>query len=174
REVAEVGHHDRQFSVDGAHFDYLGSASDVVGTRAIFERSPELAAAAPTTAARVATLRPGQRYAVLRLWLDRDVTRELTGFVITDRERILDAVAFLHLAERESERWVAERRAAGLGGAVLELHCYAVPEHLPEAGEAESALREQFLADLHQFFPELAAAELLDEHIYVRRDFPGF
>src|SRR5690606_11976725 len=98
----------------------------------------------------------------------------LTGFVITDRERILDAVAFLHLAERESERWVAERRAAGLGGAVLELHCYAVPEHLPEAGEAESALREQFLADLHQFFPELAAAELLDEHIYVRRDFPGF
>lgn len=171
REIGEIGRHEQSFTVDGEPFDYLVIASDVVGTRAIFERSPELVAAAPTTAAKVATLSPGQRYSVLRMWLDRDVDRELAGFVITERARILDAVAFMHLTERESERWVAERRAAGLDGSVIELHCYAVPDHHPEP---EAALRELFVADLHQFFPELAAAEIIHETMYVRRDFSAF
>lgn len=171
RAVEQVGFDGQRFSVDGEDFDYLLIASDVIGTRAIFERSPELAAVAPKAAGKVATLRPGQRYAVLRLWLDRGIDRDLTGFVITERKQILDAVALLHVAERESERWLAERCAAGQKGSVLELHCYAVPEHAPEA---ESALRELFLADLHHFFPELRDAEILGEHLYVRRDFPAF
>ncbi|HVI02050.1 MAG TPA: FAD-dependent oxidoreductase [Enhygromyxa sp.] len=170
-EIAEVGYESEQFEIAGERFDYLVIASDVIGTRTIFERSPQLAAAAPSSAAKVATLAPGQRYAVLRLWLDRDVERELPGFVITERAQILDAIAFLHKAEHESERWAAERRAAGLGAAVIELHCYAVPEHLPEQ---ESALRELFVAELHRFFPELAGAAILHEHMYLRRDFPAF
>jgi isorenieratene synthase len=170
-EITEVGYASERFTIGDEQFDYLVIASDVVGTRTIFERSPELAAAAPTSATKVASLAVGQRYSVLRLWLDRDVERELPEFVITEREAILDAVAFLHRAERESEQWAAERRAAGLGAAVIELHCYAVPEHLPEA---ESALRELFMTELHRFFPELAHAEIIHEHMYVRRDFPAF
>ncbi len=170
-EIGEIGYEVEQFVVDGEEFDYLVIASDVVGTRAIFERSPELAAAAPDAAAKVATLTPGQRYSVLRLWLDRDVGRELPGFVITERERMLDAVTFVHQVERESASWVAERRASGLGAGVVELHCYAVPDELPDD---EAQLRALFLAELHQFFPELADAEILHECMYVRRDFPGF
>lgn len=170
-EIAEVGYGADQFTIAGEPFDYLVIASDVLGTRAIFERSPELAAAAPSSAAKVATLSAGQRYAVLRLWLDRDIERELPCFVITEREQMLDAVAFLHEAERESETWVAQRRAAGLDGSVIELHCYAVPEQLPEQ---QSALRELLLAELHRLFPELARAEIIHECMYVRRDFPGF
>jgi isorenieratene synthase len=170
-EISSVGYADDRFTIGDEQFDYLVVASDVVGTRTLFERSPELVAAAPQSAAKVASLKPGQRYSVLRLWLDRDVEREYPPFVITEREAILDAVAFMHRAERESEQWVAQRRAAGLGAGVIELHCYAVPDELPES---EAALREMFLRELHHFFPELAGAEIVHESMYVRRDFPAF
>lgn len=162
---------EQRFEIDGERFDYLVIASDVVGTRAIFERSPTLAAAAPITAAKVAMLTPGQRYTVLRLWLDRDVDRDLPGFVITERERLLDSISFVHEIERESADWVAERTAAGLDGSVIEMHCYAVPDHLPED---DATLRAALLADLHGFFPELAHAQTIHEYMYVRRDFAGF
>jgi carotenoid phi-ring synthase / carotenoid chi-ring synthase len=170
-EVAEVGHADEQFEIAQQRFDYLIVASDVVGTRAIFERSPTLAALAPETAAKVATLAPGQRYSVLRVWLDRDVERELPGFVITERPQLLDAISFVHRIEAESAAWVAEREAAGLGAGVIELHCYAVPDELPDD---DAALRRTLLADLHHFFPELVGAEVIHEQMYVRRDFPAF
>ncbi|MFV8750211.1 FAD-dependent oxidoreductase [Nannocystaceae bacterium ST9] len=172
-----------RFTIADESFDYLVIASDVVGTRAMFERSPTLAAAAPATAAEVAALKVGQRYAVLRLWLDRDTPRELPVFVITEREQVLDAVCLEHRAERESAEWVAGRLAAGLQGGVFELHCYAVPEQLPgettiagsdtrHPGQAE--LRERFLAEFHRYFPELADATIVHETMYVREDFPAF
>ena len=152
-----------KYEIDGQRFDYLIVASDVVGTRALFERSPSLVAAARATSGKVATLAPGQRYAVLRLWLDRGVARELPGFVITERIKMLDAVTFVHQVERESKEW------AGQSGAVLELHCYAVPESL-----SDDELRGQFMTELHHFFPELVDAQILHSYFYVRRDFPGF
>lgn len=175
-EVAQIEHQqDGRFEIDSEVFDYLVVACDVVGTRALFERSPSLAAAAPDVAAKVATLEPGQAYSVFRLWLDRDVERELPGFVITERLRLLDAVSFTHKIEQESAQWVAEREAAGERGAVIELHCYAVPEELYASGPCDEAqLRELFIAEMHHFFPELADAVVIHDCFYVRRDFPAF
>jgi isorenieratene synthase len=181
--IESIAYEHERFGIADEVFDYLVIASDVVGTRAIFERSPSLCAAAPATAAKVAALRHGQRYAVLRVWLDRDTPRELPEFVITDRVRMLDAVALEHRAERESAAWVAARKAAGLEGGVFELHCYAVPDaYEGEVNASESLtrdpghaqLRERFLADFHHFFPELADATIVHETMYVRRDFPAF
>lgn len=166
-----VREEDGSYLVDGERFDYLVVASDVVGTRKLFEGSPTLQAAAPQTAERVGTLRPGQRYSVWRLWLDRPVEGSYPGFVITERAELLDAVTFVDLTEAESRGWVEGRRAQGLQGSVVELHCYAVPEELPED---ESLLREKFLAELHHFFPELEGAEIIHDYFYVRRDFPSF
>jgi isorenieratene synthase len=162
---------DGRYKVGEQSFDYLIVASDVVGTRALFERSPSLAAIVPRTAAKVATLAPGQRYAVLRVWLDRNMERELPGFIITERLHLLDAVTFVHRTERESTTWVSERKAAGLQGSVIELHCYSVPDSVPEDDEL---LREQLLAEMRQFFRELAEATVVHAYFYVRRDFPGF
>lgn len=158
-------------TTDKQTFDYLVVASDVVGTRVLFERSPSLAAAVPTTAAKVATSAPGQRYAVLRVWLDRSFVRDLPGFIITERVQLLDSVTFVHVTERESKAWVAEREAAGEAGSVIELHCYSVPESLPPD---EAPLREQLIAEMRQFFPELVDAQIVHSYFYVRRDFPGF
>ena len=178
-----VGESGSRFSIADERYDYLVLATDVVATRAIFERSPELRAAAPTCAAKVETLKPGQRYAVLRLWLDRDTTQSVPEFVITERIRLLDAICLEHRSERESSDWVAARVALGQQGGVFELHCYAVSEDLPgettiagsdtrHPGQAE--LRERLLADFHHFFPDLADATIVHETMYVRRDFPAF
>lgn len=166
---------DGRFGIEGERFDYLVVASDVVGTRSIFAASPELAAAAPETAARVEGLRPSQGYSVIRLWLDRQIRETaIPGFVITERVEILDSITFVDRAERESADWVAERRAAGEGGGVIEMHCYAAPPDLPEGEAGERIMRDKFLAELHHFFPELAEAEIIHEQIYVNRDFTGF
>ncbi len=161
-----------RFEIDGETFDYLVIASDVVGTRKLLERSPELAAAAPRTAEQIATLRPGQRYAVLRIWIDRDTPRELPGFLITERERVLDALALVHRIERESSEWVTKHKAAGAEAAgVFELHSYALPDDLPDD---HAEIRRLLLAEFHHFFPELADARIVHETMHVRRDFPAF
>jgi isorenieratene synthase len=172
-EIGEIAYADGRFRVgpDGQRFDYLVVASDVLGTRELFRRSPSLTAACPETADKVETLRSGQRYAVLRLWLDRSIDRELPGFIITERAQMLDAVTFVHQVERESADWVAERAAQGLGGGVIEAHCYAVPEQLPDD---QDQLERMFIDELATFFPELRAAEVVHKYMYVRRDFPGF
>ena len=163
-----------RFGVGDRRFDYVVVASDVVGTRKIFAASPSLAASAPETAAKVEASTAGQRYCVWRLWLDRGFERELPGFVITERELLLDSITFVHQTERESAEWVAEREGAGQGGAVIELHCYAIPDELPDEHDAlELELRKHMRSELHTFLPELAEAEIVHDHLYVRRDFPA-
>ncbi|EDM80190.1 hypothetical protein PPSIR1_36107 [Plesiocystis pacifica SIR-1] len=166
------------FTVDDEPFDYLLIASDVVGTRSIFAASPELAAAAPETAAKIDALFPGQRYSVWRLWLDIDFDRgEVPSFVITERDRYLDAISWVEGVESSAAEWVAERRKAGKRGCVLELHCYAVPEELSGGridAETEEVIREGFLVELRNLFPELADAPVIHDELYVRRDFPAF
>ena len=174
--VGEIGYDgdSGRFIVLDESFDHLVIASDVVGTRSIFAASPQLRAAAPQTAAKAESLRPGQRYSVWRLWLDRSLEHDLPGFVITERERLLDAVTFVDQVEAESRAWVESRRAEGRDGGVFELHCYAVPEDLPAGEAGEAAIREWFWNELLRYFPDLAGAESVHEAFYVRRDFPAF
>jgi isorenieratene synthase len=85
--------------------------------------------------------------------------------VFTDRVRLLDSVSLYHRLERGSRRWAEEN-----GGAVLELHCYAVPDEV--AGQAE--VRAGLLEELFAYFPELRAARILHEHLQLRDDFTAF
>ena len=104
--------------------------------------------------ARFDALRPGQRYAVWRIWTDRDVRADLPVFVITDKVRVLDAIAVYHRVEAESADFVARH-----GGAILELHCYAVPEDLVD--EAPGLPSAGLEAGLESFgvFAELSDVE---------------
>lgn len=155
-ELAKVG---PGFQVDGEAYDHVVLATDVVGARAIMG-----AAVGLEGATRLAELRPGQRYAVLRLFVDRDVRPGLPVFIVTDRVRLLDAVTLYHRFEQESAAWVAEH-----GGAVLELHSYAVPDALPDA-----EVRDALVAELVRFFPELDGLVVRGEAFQLRRDFTAF
>jgi isorenieratene synthase len=161
--VEALEERDAGWAVNGEAFAQVVLATDVVGAKAIMTgaKSPKL----PALRQSFERLVPGQRYAVLRLWTDRDVREGLPVFVITDKFRVLDAVATYHRLEEESAAYVKAH-----GGAVLELHCYAVPEEL--GGEAE--LRAAFLDELVRFFPELAGLKVHAEHLQLKRNFTAF
>ncbi len=149
------------FSVNGAAFENVVLATDVVGARAIVTQAIGLPEPLKTQFAR---LEPGQRYAVLRLWTDRDVRGGMPAFVITDRVKVLDAFCSYHRFEQESQDWVKRH-----GGAVLELHCYAVPEDL-SPDEVKQALTDEMM----QFFPELQGFTVKHEAFQLNRNFTAF
>ncbi len=155
--VSQLARVPEGFTVNGDRFDKVVLAADVVGVRAVLTGAQGLDGLDP----RLLALQPGQRYAVLRLWLDRAARASLPVFVITDRYRLLDAITFYDRTEAESAAWVRAN-----GGSVVELHCYAVPDALPDA-----EVRGLLLEELKQFLPELDGAGVRHEHFQLRRDF---
>ena len=151
------------FKINNRLFDYAIIATDIVGTRAIVEASPGLVL--PDARARLTQLVPGQRYAVLRLWIDRDITENVPVFVITDREHILDAFAIYHRIEDEARDWVTQN-----GGGVIELHSYALPDELYEPAEVRAAL----LKELPSFLPSLSGMKIKHESLQVEHNFTAF
>lgn len=148
------------WAVDGESFEYVVLAADVEGARKLLQ---PLEPPMPIEA-----VRPGQPYASLRIWMDRDAHQHTPPFVITDRVQALDAVAFYHRMEVEAQDYVKRN-----GGAVIELHCYAVPDELAGEGQ-EEALREALEKELVTFFPELDGFKVRHRHFYVARNFTAF
>ncbi len=153
-----------RWRVAGEPYDAVILASDVKGTKRIIEGSPALRERHPAFAERVARQRCSQRYAVLRLWMDRDATGELPVFVITDRLRALDAVTAVHRVVPAAREWAALN-----GGGVYELHCYAVPDAM-----SEPELRAALVEELEHYLPALKGATAVREYLHVRDDFAAF
>jgi carotenoid phi-ring synthase / carotenoid chi-ring synthase len=148
-------------SDDGDHpVDAVVLATTVPGLQALAAASPELGAALGPAAALEVT----HPFAVLRLWLDRPTAPGRPPFAGTTGVGRLDNISLYHLYEEDSRAW-----AARTGGAVVELHAYAVPP-----GTADDALRADLLAGLHAFYPETAAARIVEERFLVRADCPAF
>ena len=80
------------------------------------------------------------------------------------RQQELDNISLYHLFENESREWSKNHH-----GSVVELHAYAVPEHL---GEKE--LRRDLLDALHSLYPETQNARVLDERFIMAQDCPAF
>lgn len=160
--VARIDGEPGALAVHGERFDDVVLAADVPGTRAIVEASP---LGDERLREAVAGLRAGQRYSVVRVWMEGAVPdATLPVFVITERVRVLDAVTMLHRIEEESEAW-AERHH----GCVLELHCYAVPDDLPD-----DAIVGCMLEELVAVLPGLAAGRVARHHAQVKADFAAF
>jgi len=164
--VGRIERKDGGYLVDGDWYDEVILAAHVPGVKRILQASPDLQTGAPELARRMGMMHAGQRYAVIRLWLDRDVRPDIPMFTVTDRVDILDSVTTYHRYETASREWVARQG----GGSVLELHCYAVPDDLTDDDE----LRRRMIDDLFSFFDELSGARILREVIQVRDDFPAF
>lgn len=103
-------------------------------------------------------------FAVWRLWLDQPVLEGRAPFVGTTGVGPLDNISLFHLFEDESREW-----ASRTGGAVVELHAYAVEE-----GDDELSLRGPLLDALHEFYPETRGAKVLHERFLLDRDCPAF
>ncbi|MCU0696536.1 MAG: FAD-dependent oxidoreductase [Myxococcaceae bacterium] len=149
------------FRVNGTPFDRAVLATDVVGARAIMSQATGIDAALKAPFEKLET---GQRYAVLRIWIDKDVRTGFPPFVITDRVKVLDAFTTYHRFEHEAQAWTKQH-----GGAVLELHCYAVPEDL-----SPEQVRQALLDEFERFFPEVKGYTLKHEAFQLNRNFTAF
>ena len=128
----------------------------------IVRRSPALDA--PDWRRDVASLALTRPFAVWRLWLDGPTRPDRAPFVGTTGLGVLDNISLFHLFEDESRDWAARH-----GGAVLELHAYAVD---PEA--ATEDLKHDMRSALHALYPETANCRVVDECWLLRQDCPAF
>ncbi len=163
-EAVERGEH-RRFRIAGAEYDWVVLAADIPGTQAIVSASAWLKDLHPKFAANIQALHTSQGYAVWRIWVDRDVRPDLPTFINVDRQRVLDSVTLYHRITDEARDW-----AEAQGGAVLELHSYALPRDI----DGEADVRRVFLKELEYFFPELSGLTICAEALQVRHDFPAF
>jgi isorenieratene synthase len=163
--VDGIRRHEEGFSIGRNRSAYLVLATDVKAARSITENSPFIHQESPETHAGLVALKPSQRYAVLRLWLDRRQEDPLPYFLSTDRVRLLDSISLYHDAEKSSRDWATEH-----GGGVFELHSYAVPDDM--GGEEE--IRNQLIEEMYVYLPELKEARILHEYLQVRDDFTAF
>ncbi len=149
------------FSIDGSDYDAVVLATDVVGAHAIMTQASGLE---PTTADAFTELQPGQRYAVLRIWIDRPIRDDIPIFVITEKLLVLDSVTTLSRFERSAKEDAKAHKCH-----TLELHCYSVPDEL-----TEEQVRRAFVDELMHFFPELSGMRVIHEHLQLRRDFTAY
>lgn len=159
--VEELGW-DGRFAVGAERFDLAVLACDVKSARRL--AGPSLRAAAPSLA-RLDAMRPGQRYAVLRVWTRKRVDAPgMPVFVATERIRALDAFAFADRIDGDARSYAAQGK-----GSVLELHCYALPDDLG-ADEVTATMEEE----LQRFLPGFQRGDVAERHLQLRDDFTAF
>jgi isorenieratene synthase len=66
--------------------------------------------------------------------------------------------------EKTSEEWVKKN-----GGGIFELHSYAVPDDFPQ-----EEIRNQFLKEFEEYFPEIKGYKVKYEYLQVKDDFTAF
>jgi isorenieratene synthase len=145
--------------------DALVLALSVPALRQLVADSPDLAVGAGAAwAEQIAELPLTRPFAVLRLWLDRPVAPERPPFAGTTGVGRLDNISLYDRFQDQSRAWAEAR-----GGAVVELHAYAVEE-----GADRDQLSAELLAGLHAFYPETRSAVILDRRWLWRQDCAGF
>ncbi len=155
---------DGRFSWDGGTYDHVVLATDGRGVIDVLENSP-VGREEPGLLEDLRAIKPVNRYANLRVWLDRDDRTDHPVFTVVQKRKALDSISFYHRCEDTSAAWARKH-----GGAVIELHAYQLPADMTDPAEIRDAL----LDDLRHFVPSLRDAQVVREHMQVRDDFSAF
>ena len=153
-----------KFLINNEDFDYVIIASDIKGTKKIIGSSEFIKTQHPDFHKQITDQKQSQRYAVLRIWTDKDVREDIPFFIFTDALHILDSVTVYHRMEGTSREWVKNN-----GGGIFELHSYALPDNFPE-----TEIRNQFLSEFESYFPEIKNYKIHHEYLQLRDDFTAF
>lgn len=166
-DVVAIGRRARGFTIATAEgvrddVDACVLALSVPGLKRLIDASSEVVA--PALRASVASLDVTAPFAVWRLWLAAPTAPGRAPFVGTTAIGLLDNISLYHRFEDESRAW-----AARTGGAVVELHAYAIPP-----GTGDDVVRRELRAGLDRCYPELRGARVVTERYLARRDCPAF
>jgi isorenieratene synthase len=162
--VKSIENNENKFLINGEEFDYVIIASDIKGVKEIISNSYYIKSNYSDFYSQINQQKQSQRYAVLRIWTDKDVRKDLPFFIFTDAIKILDSVTVYHRMEKSSEEWVRIN-----GGGIFELHSYALPDDFPE-----TEVREQLLKEFEEYFPEVIGHKIIYEYLQVKDDFTAF
>ncbi len=143
--------------------DHCVLATDPPATRAILERTGNGLGDELTKDARA--LESADPYAVWRVWIDRPSRADRPPYVTTSGYPPLDLVALYHRMQPSAAAF-----AARTGGAVLELHAYALPGELSD----EATLRAAMWSALLKLMPEVEGARIVDSTFAFKHDFSRF
>ena len=143
-------------------------AATVEGLQAITAANSWLGATPSTWHDDVAALEQAPPFVVWRVWMDRDASPDRPAFAGTAGMGIVDNISCVHRYQDEARRW-----AARTGGAVMELHAYAVPDTFGRPLD-EQRVKADLLAALHSCYPEFIGAQIIEERFVVRADCPAF
>jgi len=163
--VSKISKTEDHFNISGKKYDYVILGTDIRGTQQIISASTALKKQYAQFADQIAKQKISQKYAVLRIWLDKNITRQLPFFIFTDALEILDSVTIYHQMEKSSREWVEQN-----GGGIFELHSYA----LPDGWDKPEEIRNQFLKEFDIYLPEIKGYKILHEYLQVRDDFTAF
>ncbi len=147
-----------------ADHEGLVIACNVAGLRGIVRDNGWIGAGDLSWRSAIDSLVGAPPFVVWRLWLDRDVNMDRPPFVGTAGMGILDNISCQHRYQGEAHRW-----HLSTGGAVVELHAYALPEDYNE-----NRTRAELLSRLHEVWPETATCQILDDRFLWRDDCPAF
>ncbi|MFT3833265.1 MAG: FAD-dependent oxidoreductase [Micropruina sp.] len=115
---------------------------------------------------RIARLGTAPPFAVGRRWLGRRLP-EVPAFLGTSGYGPLDNISRLDAFEWGATQWAEQH-----GGAVVEVHGYALAELSGAAGEVSSGVRTRLWAEAERVQPELSDAPVLAEEWLVEADCP--
>ncbi|MEA2202909.1 MAG: carotenoid phi-ring synthase / carotenoid chi-ring synthase [Solirubrobacteraceae bacterium] len=142
--------------------DAVVLATDVTGLQHLVNASDALGD--ESWRANIQRLRTAPAFAVHRLWLDRPVAPHRPAFLGTAGHEPIDNISVLERYEREAAQWAQRHH-----GSVVELHCYALNDALPDS------LGDKAMLDrLHELYPETKAANIVCERVLYRSDCPLF
>ncbi|MDP2313119.1 MAG: FAD-dependent oxidoreductase [Pseudomonadota bacterium] len=144
--------------------DWCVVACEVRGLKKLMAASQYVGSAA--LAVQVAALGESDPYVVLRVWLDKPVRADRSAFATTSRFKYVDSIAVYSHYQEPFVAW-----AARTGGAVVELHAYAIA---PEEMAALDVIQAAMCTEMTRIYPELAGATILHHEVQLQDDFSRF
>ncbi|NTV05046.1 MAG: NAD(P)-binding protein [Chlorobiaceae bacterium] len=153
----------REGGVGGGEFlscDYCIVASNVRGTRELVKASQ---LSQPEFESKVASLGEADPYAVYRLWIDRPLDSVEFPFYTVSGYTYTDSISLYSHFQEPFISWAKKH-----GGAVVELHAYAIA---PKDIRPEEEIKATMLQELHAMFPETIGAKVLQELFMLQSNF---
>jgi isorenieratene synthase len=164
-QINQIGYQNDKFILAGTDYDYLIIASDVKNTPLLIQNSADLKSFNPDFSRQLMSVKSSQKYAVLRIWIDKNIEGDWPFFIFTDAVKILDSITIYHQMEKTSAEWVRNN-----GGGIFELHSYAIPNDMTDGEE----VRAQLLDEFEKYFPEIKGYNIRYEYFQFRDDFTAF
>ena len=156
-----------KFYIKEQEYDYLIIASEITGTKTLlhnFTSCDNDEKALKDLQYKLDNLPSAPPYAVLRIWIDKDIDKSNPFCIMPNNYKFLDLVAAYHRFDKSSIKWHKENN-----GYIFELHAYAIDDRL-----TEDEIQALMIKDFESIFPEIVGFKIIEKYFQLRNNFTAF